>query len=152
VEGTLDRREHPRTGGALNAGSRYRAAMDETVRRLAADSGVLRRIAGRRSAASYAFLELTFERGTLCLTSDADTDEIVVRVDAAVASDSDEIVDDPVLDCLLGKVIEHAWMMCNDRGYEDGFQLRCLDVESRHEGCCQFEVGASAITVARVSG
>jgi hypothetical protein len=41
--------------------------------------------------------------------------------------------------------------MSNERGYADAFQIRCLDVESRRESCCQFEVAAAAITVARVS-
>jgi hypothetical protein len=125
--------------------------MDEAVRKLAADSGALRRIAGRRSGAGYALLDLIFDRGTLRLTSDADTDEIVVRVDVAPDSDSDEIENDVALACLTGKVIEQAWTMSNDRGYEDAFQVRCLDLETRRESCCQFEVAAAAITVARVS-
>jgi hypothetical protein len=125
--------------------------MDEAVRKLVADSGVLRRIVGRRSGGGYALLDLIFDRGRLRLTSDADTDEIVVRVDAAQESDFDEIEDDAALASLRGKVIEQAWTMSNDRGYGDAFQIRCLDLKSRRESCCQFEVAAAAITVARVS-
>jgi len=125
--------------------------VDEAVRKLAADSGELRRIAGRRSGAGYVVLDLVFDHGRLRLTADADTDEIIVRVDASGASDAAQIADDAVLAPLLGKRIELAWTMVNDRGYADAFQIRCLDLESRDESCCQFEVGAAAIRVARVT-
>jgi hypothetical protein len=125
--------------------------VDEAVRRLAADSGVLRRIAGRRTAAGYVLLDLIFDQGRLRLAADADTDEIVVRVDASAESDVDEIGNDAALASLAGKVIQQAWTMSNDRGYADAFQLRCLDLESRDESCCQFEVAAAVITVARVT-
>jgi hypothetical protein len=79
--------------------------MDEAVRNLADDSGALRRIGGHRSAAGYTLLDLTFDRGTLRLTSDPDTDEIVVQIDAAQARDSTEIQNDAALASLIGKVI-----------------------------------------------
>jgi hypothetical protein len=126
--------------------------MDEAVRKLAADSGVLRRIAGNRTSAGYASLDLTFDQGTLRLTCDADTDEILVCVsDGRPASDFAEIDDADDLSSLVGGVIDQAWTMSNDRGYVDAFQIRCLDPVSRRESCCQFEVGAAAITVKRVS-
>jgi hypothetical protein len=125
--------------------------VDEAVRKLAADSGKLRRIAGRRSGAGYVLLDLIFDHGRLRLTADADTDEIVVRVDASAESHAGEIADDDVLAPLIGKQIELAWTMVNDRGYRDAFQIRCLDLESRAVSCCQFEAGAAAIRVARVT-
>ena len=124
--------------------------MDEAARKLAADSGVLHRIAGRRTSAGYAMLEFIFNRGTLRLTCDADTDEILVCVASEPTSDA-EAVDDGHLASLLGGVIEQAWTMTNDRGYADAFQIRCVDLESRRENCVQFEVGAAAIAVTRVS-
>jgi hypothetical protein len=124
--------------------------MSEDVRQLAADSGVLRHVASRRLEAGYEVIELGFDHGTLRLTCNGDTDEIVV-----VASDrldrSDEVVNDESLADLLDKVIEQAWIMVNDRGYADAFQLRCIDLATRSESCRQFEVAASAITVSRVS-
>jgi len=81
--------------------------VDEAVRKLAADSGELRRIAGRRSGAGYVLLDLVFDHGRLRLTADADTDAIVVRV-ASAESDAGEITDDAVLAPLLGKRIERA--------------------------------------------
>jgi hypothetical protein len=125
--------------------------MEEAVQNLASDSGPLRSIRGHRSAAGYTLLDLTFDRGTLRLTANADTDEIVVQVDAAKPPDSTEIQNDAALASLIGKVITAAWTMINQRGYEDAFQVRCLDLETRRESCCQFEVAAAAITVARVS-
>jgi hypothetical protein len=122
--------------------------MSEDVRQLAADSGVCD-LAGRRREAGYEVIELGFENGALRLACDSDTDEIVV-----VASERldrfDEIVNDDSLADLVGKVIEQAWMMVNDRGYTDAFQLRCIDLATRSRSCCQFEVAASAITVAHV--
>jgi hypothetical protein len=124
--------------------------MNEAVAQLAADSGVLRDVAGRRFEAGYEAIELGFEHGTLRLTCNGNTDEIVV--DASERRDAlDEIVNDDSLADLLGKVIEQAWMMVNDRGYTDAFQLRCIDLATRSESCRQFEVAASAITVAHVS-
>lgn len=126
------------------------AIVDDCVRQLASDSGALRRIAGRRSAAGYDSLELIFDRGILRLTCEADTDEIVVDVISGGSSEFEEIRDAETLVPLIGKVIEQAWTMVNDRGYRDAFQVRCIDLATRSESCCHFEVAASAITVARV--
>jgi hypothetical protein len=41
--------------------------------------------------------------------------------------------------------------MVNNRGYADAFQIRCLDLATRSESCCQFEVSASVISVRSVS-
>jgi hypothetical protein len=124
--------------------------MNEDVRQLAANSGVLRHVACRRFEAGYEVIELGFEHGTIRLTCNGDTDEIVV-VALERQDRSDEIVNDDSLTDLLGSVIEQAWTMVNDRGYADGFQLRCIDLATRQEGCRQFEVAGSAITVARVT-
>lgn len=126
--------------------------MTDVVRKLAADSGILRYVAGQRSPEGYEWLEFNFDRGTLRLTCDADTDQIVVDAIKQQPSEFDGFIgDDGALASLVGKVIEHAWMMVNDRGYRDAFQIRCVDVATRSESCCQFEVAASALTVTRVS-
>lgn len=125
--------------------------MNEAVRDLATDSGALRRISGRPAPGGYEMLELMYDRGTLRLTCDADTDEIVVDVAGHGATDLEEIQDDEVLASLVGKAIELAWIMVNNRGYTDAFQIRCLDLAIRSESCCQFEVSASVIGVRSVS-
>jgi hypothetical protein len=125
--------------------------VNEPVRQLTAESGVLRRVAGRRLPEGYDVLELVFEQGTLRLTCDGDTDEIVVDAISQAASGLDEVGEDDSLADLLGKTIEEAWTMVNGRGYTDAFQLRCLDLSTRSASCRQFEVGASAITVSRVT-
>jgi Family of unknown function (DUF6334) len=134
----------------LVASSIASVEMNEDVRQLAADSGVLRHVTGRPFEAGYEVVELEFEHGALRLTCNGDTDEIVVAAyEHAVGFD--EIVNDDSLADLLGKVIEQAWVMVNERGYTDAFQLRCIDLATRSETCRQFEVAASAITVAHVS-
>jgi hypothetical protein len=123
--------------------------MSEEVRQLAADSGVLRQVAGRRFESGYEVLDLAFDRGTLRLACNQDTDEITV---AALDRQTEfDVVSDESLVDLIGKVIEQAWTMVNDRGYRDAFQLRCIDLGTRSESCRQFEVAASTITVARVN-
>jgi hypothetical protein len=123
--------------------------MNEEVRQLAADSGVLRQVAGRRFESGYEVLDLAFDRGTLRLACNQDTDEITV---AALDRPTEfDVVSDESLVDLIGKVIEQAWTMVNDRGYRDAFQLRCIDLGTRSESCRQFEVAASTITVARVN-
>ncbi len=124
--------------------------MNEGMRQLAADSGVLKRVAGRHTPAGYEVLELVFDRGTLRLRCDGDTDEIIVDV-AEEASRFDEISDDEAFAAIIGSMISQAWKMVNDRGYEDAFQLRFHNPLTRSENSCQFEVAASAITVARVT-
>lgn len=125
--------------------------MNEAIRELADDSGVLGRVYGRRSPAGYEVLELIFDHGSLRLSRDGDTDEILADVSKQATSDLPEIHDDDALASIGGKVIELAWTMVNSRGYEDAFQLRCIDLATRSESCLQFEVGASVISVVRVS-
>ena len=67
--------------------------MNEDVRQLAADSGVLRHVAGRRFESGYELIELAFEHGTLRLTCNGDTDEIVVA-SSERTDQFDEIVND----------------------------------------------------------
>jgi hypothetical protein len=125
--------------------------MDDAVSRLSIDSGVLHRILGRKQLAGYDLLELTFDHGSLRLACDADTDEIVVTVREKDSDDElPEIVEDAALESLRGKVIETTWSLSNHLSFSDAFQLRCLDLDTRQAACCQFEVAAAAITVARV--
>src|SRR5437764_275362 len=88
----------------------YPEHMDDGALRLAADSGQLLRVLGRRTAQGYESLRLVFERGSLLLAVDADSDEIVVTEEATAAGNNHlpEVADDPVLSPLLGKVIESA--------------------------------------------
>ena len=126
--------------------------VDQAIQTLAADSGTLLRITGVRSGAGYALIDLIFGRGTLRLTCDADTDEIVVSaIGGNLPGDESALVEnDSALASLIGKTIEQVWMMFNSRGYADAFQVRCLDLTTRAESCCQFEVAAAAISVALV--
>jgi Family of unknown function (DUF6334) len=124
--------------------------VDQAVRELARDSGVLRRITGQPDGAGYTTLQFSFDHGTLRLSCDADTDEIVATTGVASDVDSASLDADELLAPLLGKVIELVWELSNDRGYTDGFQIRCLDLETGEESCCQFEVAAAAMTIARV--
>jgi hypothetical protein len=107
--------------------------------------------AGRRLSEVYEVLELVFDRGSIRLTCHADTDEIAVDTTRAEDSDLDEIGGDDSLGDLLGKTIEEAWTMANNRGYRDAFQLRCIDLATRSEACRQFEAAAAAIWVREVS-
>ena len=124
--------------------------MNEGVRQLAADSGVLKRVTGRHTPAGYEVLDLVFDRGTLRLRCDGDADEIVMDV-AEEASEFDEIRDVEAFSAITGSIISQAWTMVNDRGYADAFQLRFHDPLTRLESSWQFEVAASAITVGRVT-
>jgi hypothetical protein len=123
--------------------------MDEGVRQLAADSGALRSVHGKRTDAGYATLAFVFEHGILRLDCNADTDEVVASADAA-PNDLPAVVNDATLSPLQGKVVEHAWTMTNDRGFADAFQLRCIDLDSRAEACVQVEAAAAALMVAQV--
>lgn len=124
--------------------------MDPAVRELATDSGVLRTVHGQRFGAGYAAIAFAFERATLRLDCNADTDEIMARADPS-PSDLPEVVDDQMLSSLVGKVIEQAWTMRNHRGFADAFQLRCLDVVNRDEVCLQFEAAAATMTLMQVT-
>jgi hypothetical protein len=73
--------------------------------KLAADSGQLLRVLGRRTGRGYGSLRLVFERGSLLLAADADSDEIVVTAQVAVVANDPlaEVADDPALSTLLGR-------------------------------------------------
>lgn len=121
---------------------------------LAADSGPLKHATGRPANAGeplrYEVIEFIFERGTLRLSANVDTDEILVEV-RDVPSDLPQVSHaDASFASLEGKVVEYAWAMMNHRGYMDAFQVRWLDLSNRSEACLQFEVVASDINVRRV--
>ena len=117
--------------------------MDDAVTKLASDSGVLARVHGRRADVGYQELALAFERGTLRLTCDADS--------AGTSVSELRDVDEQALASLLGKVIEQAWEMTNDRGFDDGFQLRCIDLDTRAEACVQVEAAAGVLRISQVT-
>jgi hypothetical protein len=79
--------------------------MDNGALRLAADSGQLLRVLGRRTAQGYESLRLVFERGSLLLAVDPDSDEIVVTEEAAAAGNDHlpEVTDDLVLSPFWGR-------------------------------------------------
>jgi hypothetical protein len=119
------------------------------VTQLAADSGALTSVRGQGSGAGYRELALAFERGTLRIECDVDSDEVVVSVDAALEELPE--IHEQALSGLFGKVIQQAWTMTNDRGFDDGFQLRCIDLDTRVEACAQFEAAAGVLLVAQVT-
>jgi hypothetical protein len=43
---------------------------------------------------------------------------------------------------LRDKVIERAWSTTNDRGFNDAFQLRCINLDTLTEACIQLEAAA----------
>jgi hypothetical protein len=124
--------------------------MHSEVRRLAADSGELLAVTGSAVAGRrFIALFLRFERGTLKLSCNDDTDEIVASV-----SDDPEGHDDvshDALNELVGLTLDYAWELRNHRDFMDGFQVRLRDGHGREE-TLQFEVGASAMDVRRVVG
>ena len=123
--------------------------MSPDVARLATDSGELAAIRGQTDATGERLvaLDLAFASGTLRLRCDGDTDEVLVEV--ADEPGSYPPLRNDALDGLLGMTIEYAWVMTNQRGYSDAFQLRLRDGRGREE-IRQFEVGASAIDVRRI--
>lgn len=125
--------------------------MNEEVRRLVVDSGPLRSIHGARAGVGFATLAFVFERGTLRLDCDTDTDEVVASADAAT-SDLPEIANNETLAAPRGKVVEQAWVMTSDRGFADAFQIRFIDLESRAEVSVQVEAAAGALELAAVTG
>ena len=108
-----------------------------TIRRRNVRYQLTRRLLAAASREATRSLSSRFEHGTLRLTCNGDTDDIVV-VACERMDRSDEIVNDDLLADLVGKVIEQAWTMVNDRGYADGFQLPCVDLATRSESCRQF--------------
>jgi hypothetical protein len=121
----------------------------EDVMHLAADSGPLLKVSGVAAARErFSSLDLEFASGVLCLRCDDDTDEIIVTASQRPVDSPG--VSHPAISDLTGLSIEYAWSLTNHRGYVDGFQLRLTDGLGREE-TRQFEVGASAIDVRRVS-
>jgi hypothetical protein len=117
---------------------------------LFADSGALLRICGdRRPGGDYGVLQFVFPRGTLTLSCNADSDEVLVSTGEDNTS-ADDLSADPALAPLIGKVIESAWSLLNHRGYKDGFQIRFLDLKDRSETTCQFEAAAATLWLRNV--
>lgn len=123
--------------------------MDRAISDLVSDSGGLVSIHGRAEGVGYRTLAFVFEHGILRFECQVDSDEVAVSVDPT----STELpkVDDGALASLHAKVIELAWTMTNNRGFSDGFQLRCIDLHTRAEATVQLEAAAGVLTVARVS-
>lgn len=95
-------------------------------------------VEGRRFVA----ISLEFVNGALTLRCNDDTDEILteVKVDAAAYPP----VSHDLLVGLIGMTTTDGWIMTNDRGFTDAFQIRFLAPDRREE-TRQFEVAASAI-------
>jgi hypothetical protein len=131
---------------ALTLGNRH--DVDDSLRLLAADSGALLAARGQPAAAgSYLALELEFGSGTLRLSCDDDTDELLATVPGTRSDELADVTGDAAFVGLAGSVIEYGWTMTNHRGYTDAFQLRFIDPVTRAERTRQFEVAASTIWV-----
>lgn len=119
--------------------------METAVADFAADSGRLLAVTGVAAPAGrYRKLEFEFAAGVLTLSCDDDTDEIIAEI--ARRSADAEAIEESWAQTLLGKWIEYAWSLRNNRGYTDGFQFRLMNDE-REEETRQFEVVASTIDV-----
>jgi Family of unknown function (DUF6334) len=103
---------------------------------------------GRRYESGYQELVFVFEHGTLRIACDADSDEVVVTADGP-GNELPEVAEQPLI-ASVGKVIEQAWAMKNDRGFDDGFQLRCIDLDTRAEVSVQVEAAAGTLMLAEV--
>lgn len=127
--------------------------MERWARSFSEDSGPLVRVCGDVTppGGQYWVLAFVFETGTLTLSCNEDTDEIIVEPHERDLSALDDISDDELFQPLVGKHIADLWWMTNHRGYQDGFQMRLLDLADRSEVTRQFEVIASAMDV-RVVG
>jgi hypothetical protein len=91
-------------------------------------------------------LAFEFDKGTLLLRCDDDTDEIVLETTNPPARrDSSKTL----LSELIGMQIDYAWELRNHRGYMDAIQLRLTAADGR-EATCQFEAAASAMDIRRV--
>lgn len=122
--------------------------MSPDVKRLTADSGELISVSGRAVPGDrFTTVLARFAAGTLMLSCDDDTDEIIVSINNGEVREPD--VRHGVLADLVGLSLEYAWELRNQRGYLDGFQVRLRDDHGREE-TVQFEVAASAIEVRRV--
>jgi hypothetical protein len=137
---------------AKRAGTQGKEGRDmrPEVELLASDSGGLIAITGRAVAGDrFAALLLEFGEGTLELTCDDDTDEVVASVIEG-GPDHQDVVGHNALTDLAGLELEYAWELRNHRGYVDGFQLRFTGGDGREE-TRQFEVAGSAMDVYRVT-
>jgi hypothetical protein len=114
-------------------------------------AGRLVEVRGQRAACGYVVLELVFTHGVLRLSSDPDTDEIVVEPHESTTSGLADVSSDEPLRAGIGKVIEYAWCMTNHRGFDDAFQVRLVNLDDRSEAARQFEVAASVIHVRSVA-
>lgn len=127
--------------------------MDPDVQQLVDNSGSLTAIRGVAEAPGrFASVRFEFERGSLSLTCDDDTDEIVAAIGLSTpTSDRAEApLEVDALRGLLGATVEYAWELCNHRGYRDGFQLR-FSGGVVGQATIQFECAASALDVLRVT-
>jgi hypothetical protein len=121
--------------------------MDAAVTALASDSGPLFHVSGQLVPQGR-FHELAFEfdKGTLLLRCDDDTDEIVLETTNPPARRDGSKT---LLSELIGMQIDYAWELRNHRGYMDAIQLRLTAADGR-EATCQFEAAASAMDIRRV--
>lgn len=105
------------------------------------------------SGGGYVALEFRFAQGSLRLTCDDDTDEVVVemRGTGPLPAQEDLSADD-LFAPMVGKDLEYVWWLTNHRGYEDGLQMRLLDLSHRTEVTAQFEVAASVLVAANRPG
>lgn len=74
-----------------------------------------------------------------------ETDEIVLAMQPTERDAGGEKV--AGLHELPGMLLEHAWVLTNQHGYEDGLQLRFIDPTSRQIQARQFEVAGSLIAI-----
>jgi hypothetical protein len=122
--------------------------MNESVVDLVSDSGKLLKVTGMpASGGRFTVLQFAFASGSLHLSCDDDTDEIIVEIGKEIV-DYPNVTHAAIVD-LIGMSIEYAWNLTNHRGYKDAFQLRLTNGRGREE-TLQFEVAASAMDIRRV--
>jgi hypothetical protein len=116
-----------------------------------ADTGPLLRVRGRAMDGSWERLVFVFERGSVRLCVDPNSDEIMTAVIATEAVGLEDISQEDEFRPLVGRVAEYAWSMVNHRGYSDAFQLRFLDLQDKTTVTRQFEAAAAVIWVTGVA-
>lgn len=110
------------------------------------DSGPLVGVeAPRGDGESFRRLVFAFANGVLDITAAGDTDEIHIAASPPRPATEQRIATPAALEHLLGCVAESGWQMTNHRGYNDAFQVRFLNLQTRDEFTEQFEVAASAL-------
>lgn len=110
--------------------------------------GALVAVFGTRPAGGggYVALELRFAQGSLRLTCDDDTDEVIVEMwESGPSPARDDLGADGVFAPLVGKELEYVWWLTNHRGYEDGLQMRLVNRADGTEVAVQFEVAGSVL-------